>query len=227
MSGGGVTQSEESSASDVEAGVLRFASVHRFVLLFQVGRLVGDAAAGEAVVEGLVAAGLLGRWRLAPRDSGCLMITAGGLAKIDSKLPLPGLDFGGFRHDAAVPGLWVSVVQGRLGVVRRLWTRRELEASGSSKGGERSLGVRAAGERGVHFADLVLEVEGGLVALYLLLGAPDPARLRSRFTAYGADPRWLRVVHLIEDRVVREPVAAAAASVGLSGLVRCEPAVLG
>lgn len=222
-----VTQPGALLPEDVEAVVLRLAAAHRFVRLSHVCALVGDRAAGAVVVERLVAAGWLRRWRLAPSDPGCLVITERGLARVDRELPLPEFDFGRFRHDAAVPGVWVAAVLGKLGRVRELWTQRELQAHAPEGSSRATLGVRVAGERALHFADLVVETGGGLIALYLQLAVPAPRQLMARFTAYGTDPRWRQIVHLVEDDRVAERVAEAAASVGLSELVRCQLAVLG
>src|SRR5947209_7233879 len=94
--------------------LLSFAADHRLILPAHVQALLGvSAAAAARRLRALAADGYLQPRALLHQQPSAHLITARGLAAIDSPLPRPRLDLRQYLHDVGVAWLWLAAARGR------------------------------------------------------------------------------------------------------------------
>ena len=213
---------------DVDRRILAFIGAHRFVLASQVQlflELEPDVAAHR--LRGLEGERLVRSERLLVGHASSVRITAVGLKEIGSRLPAPGFDLAGFRHEVGVVWMWVAAWHGVFGEAERVLSRRELEwlerAGGDGGSGFAVLigGARGAGV--VRYPDVGLVTAKRRIAIYLELRVPGSAELGSLLAAYRSTP-GVAVLFVTEDPGVADAVRAAAARLGMSDRVRVQRA---
>jgi hypothetical protein len=217
--------------SDRERALLEFAARHRLVLDEHAQALLGSSPMRAAsLLRGLADARMLAREP--PQLRGrlrCYRATAAGLRAIGSPLPPPRFSLAFYEHDVGLAWLHLAARVGKFGPVHTILSEREMRSCDGSR--ERTgapLGVRVAGSEGLHYPDLLLELQSGhRIALELELTGKGRARRERILGAYAAEPRLDAVVYLAENAAVRRHLQVTAARLGLSSRVRVHKCVWG
>jgi hypothetical protein len=221
---------------DVDRQILAFAAAHRFVLDTQIGKLLGAE-------RGVIAERVVGlkqeRWlreeRVQARRPGLIRITGAGLRAIGSRMPAPGFDLTGYRHEVGVVSMWVAAWQGALGEAERVLSRREMEAldvAGRAAGeGDRMFALRiGAGARGrtaaAAYPDLMLVYGWGRVAVQLVTWPHRFVNLDDLFAAHQSRPEVADLLLVfVDDRRVGGEVERAAERQGVAEKLRVQRVV--
>jgi hypothetical protein len=192
-----------------ERAILEMAAANAVVLPEQVETLSGfHGGDAPSRLDDLAAAGWLVRQRVLADGQACFRITRVGLDRIESQLPVPGLDLRMLRHDIGVVWLWLAARSGLFGEAEWVRSRRELIALGETDA-----------------PDLVLSVTGGWVAVYLQLTMPARLRLERALRRYANDPRFAAALFLVDDgSAVGGFVASVAAGLDLSAMTMVQSA---
>src|SRR5205807_2339860 len=161
-------RSTEQRITELDRELLAFATVHRFIRLDHVARLLGSSHdRARAQVRALTEMELLTQDRTAPGPLPCWQITRAGTRLIGSRLRPPARGHHDFVHEVGVDWLWLAIREGRFGAMNEVITARELRAR--DRAGHRAdppLAVRLGGpgrhglER-LHYPDLLLVTAGG------------------------------------------------------------------
>lgn len=213
---------------DIDRRILAFIGAHRFVLAVHARtflELESDVAADR--LRGLEAERLVRSERLLAGRASLIRITALGLDAIGSRLPAPGFDLAGHRHEVGVVWVWVAAWWGTFGEAERVLSRREMEgldravpegSDGSAGGFAVPVGACAGpGSAGRCYPDVAVELAGGRLAIHLQLRVPSSAMLEGLLVGYRSDDR---VLFLTDQRRVAEAVVAAVARLGMRDRVR-------
>ncbi len=230
--------------SDVDRQTLEYAACHPLVLVSQVQMLLHvQAPVATERLDALAAAGLV---RHSPRlrhQPGSYQITALGLREIGSELSVPRVDLRRYWQDVCVAWLSLHTLRGELGEVERVYCEREMrvaderaEEAGQTVDPRWSPAVRAKAAESsfalrldsdvltsparLHYPDLMLVVPQGRVAVELQLTPVGRRPLERILTAYALKPSIAVVLYLVQDGGISDAVRAAAASLGLTRLVR-------
>jgi hypothetical protein len=214
-----------------ERALLEFAARHRLVLDEHAQALLGiSPMRATSLLRGLAAARMLAREPpQLRRRLPCYRVTAAGLRAIGSPLPPPRFSLSFYEHDVGLAWLHLAARVGKFGPARRIVSEREMRSHDASR--ERTappLGVRVAGSEGLHYPDLLLELQSGhRIALELELTGKGRARRERIVGAYAAEPHIDAVVYLAENPAVRRHLRTTAARFGVSSRVRVHKCVWG
>lgn len=214
-----------------ERVLLEFAARHRLVLDEHARALLGISSTQAAsLLRGLANARMLAREP--PHLRGrlpCYRATAAGLRTIGSRLPPPQFSLSFYEHDVGLAWLHLAARVGKFGPARTILSEREMRSHDASR--ERAgppLGVRLADAEGLHYPDLLLELESGhRIALELELTGKGGARRERILGGYAAEPRIDAVVYLAENPAVRRNLRTTVARLGISSRVRVHRCVWG
>lgn len=207
--------------------LLRLISAHRFVLACHISASLGDLHRSVAYrrLHGLLELGFLAHERAFQEQPGCFRITPEGLEAIGSPLPPPTVDFGCWRHDAALVWQWLTAIRqvGELGAVLTERQMRHRDRCSSSFDGEPFALLtepeRAGRSRRRHYPDLVqLRSDGTRQALELELTQKSQPRLDAILIAYST-AAIETVVYLTDRAAIASNVRERAAALGLEGPV--------
>lgn len=215
--------------SEGDSRVLEFARAHSVVLADQVvGLLEETGPEVEERLGSLSRAGFLVCDRVGPQGPDCFRITGAGLRAIGSRFAPPGFD-PRCRHAVGAGWLWLAAHGGTFGSVEGVVSERQMRVEDREGGADSPFFVQPeqfGGDPERHYADLMLLMRPGRVAVELLMVGPVQRRLEAVLRAYAADARIRAVLYLVVDPRLGRLVQSAAARLELSPLVHVQPAVL-
>jgi hypothetical protein len=226
---GGARSTAGVRLTDRDRDLLAFAAEHRLVLEPQLERLV-DAGHGKLAkrLGALVGAGYLCRGRAFEQRH--YQIRSGGLAAIDSPLPVPRFNPAAYKHDVGLAWLWLAAQRGTFGSLSAVLSERRLRSHDAAFDRAREPyavrlgGLDRHGNDCLHYPDLLLiDPRGRRLALELELSPKARARRELILGGYGADARFDRVLYLVEHdprgRAIRRLMGQAVRDMGLAGRV--------
>jgi hypothetical protein len=222
----GARRSRQITERDRE--VLGLLAEHRVLVLPQIAATlaVSDRTAADRLRD-LRELRLIGYDAIFRDQPAAVWITRRGLGAIESRLPPPGVDLKGYRHDIGVGWLWLSARRGAFGPLATLVSEREMRSHDlrSDRTGE-PFGVALGGfdshgRMNRHYPDLLLTTTAGArVAIELELTAKTGRRLDTIMRGYAGDGRIDSVLYLVPNASLERSVAAAVARAGIPDLVR-------
>lgn len=205
--------------------LLEFIAAHRFVLAAHATSFLGaDRAVAYKRLGGLSDLGFLSYMRPFDDQPGAFSITSLGLKLIQSRLSVPVIDLGCFRHDAALVSLQLRVGAGALGPVL---TEREMRAYDREPSEEpfylelHQLGPGGRPRR--HYPDLLLiGPDGHRQVLELELTQKSRARLELILIAYAAHPQIEKVTYITDTPAIAQAVTSTSLMLGVGERVVVE-----
>ena len=222
--------------SDPDQDLLLFAAAHEVILAPQAAALLNlTEAEAEDRVEALCSRRLITRVQLSSQLPVAYRPTRQGAAQIDSYLPpLRALDWTRYRHEITTGWLWVSARHGRLGDLREVLTRREMQAADTTLRSEGLLNTtgatfidpanRSAVDARLAYPDLALvQATGGWATLDVLLSLPEPERINRMISRLKHDRLMLAQLYLVEDdEQIDTAIRGAAQDLGLTDRVHVQ-----
>ncbi len=211
--------------------LLSFVAAHRFVLAAHAQKWLDTSPAfAYRRLAGLVDAGLLSYHRIFHAQPGCFVITNGGLAVIDSRLPRPAIDLRSYGHDIGLVWVWLAARDERFGPFERLVSEREMRsqdereaASSANRFGVPVEGYDRSGRQRVHYPDvLIVGPDARRVAVELELSVKGRRRLERILVGYRGEPLIRRVVYLTNSGVVARTLRSVVQEVGASQLIEIQ-----
>jgi hypothetical protein len=218
---------------EVDRRILAFVGAHRFVVDAQLERQVGleEIELAERITA-LAARGFVRRERLFPGGGGFVRITGAGLGAIGSRMPAPGFDLAGYRHEVVVVWFWMAALRGVLGEAERVLSRREMQmldraAREAGRGDGRFAVPAPAASAGVGsgllYPDVMLVFAHRRVAVHLVTWPHRGLDVDGLFAGHAARPEVAdTVLALVDDIGVGRRIEAAAGRAGMQERLRVQ-----
>jgi len=217
-----------SQITERDRAVLGLLAEHRVMVVPQVAVAlqVSDRTAA-ARLRDLRDQRLIGHEAIFRDQPAAVWITRRGLDAIESRLPAPGVDLKGYRHDIGVGWLWLHAMRGAFGPIATLTSEREMRSHDLR--GERTAspfgvalgGVDSFGRMTRHYPDLLLtRTDGTRVAFELELTAKSGRRLDTIMRGYAGDGRIDTAIYLVPNGSLQRLVGDAVARAGIADLVK-------
>jgi hypothetical protein len=217
-----------SQITERDRAALGFLAEHRVMVVPQVatGLGVSDRTAA-ARLRDLRDRRLIGHEAIFRDQPAAVWITRRGLDAIESRLPAPGVDLKGYRHDIGVGWLWLQAQRGSFGPVAALTSEREMRSHDLRSGrnadpfGVALGGVDSFGRMTRHYPDLLLtKADGTRVAFELELTAKSGRRLDTIMRGYAGDGRIDTAIYLVPNASLERLVGDAVTRAGIPDLVK-------
>lgn len=214
-----------------EQDLLLFVAAQELVIGKQAAALlqITDNDATDLLTQ-LCAKRSVSRIELSSRRPAAYRITRHGADLVDGALPpLRPLSWSRYRHEIAIAWLWVSARHGKLGDLREVLTRRQMQAAditlrsesllehpGAAFSDQPATGPRLDARHA--YPDLgLVQADGGWVAIEVVLTRPDPDRLKTMVSRISRDRLIRSQLYLVgQDGQIDEAIKTTAKQLGIS-----------
>jgi len=218
---------------DLDRRLLAFLGAHPFVLASQIERFLGiDHATVDRRLVAMEARRLARSERLQMSGVAFVRVTGAGLRAIGSRLPAPGFDLAGYRHDVGIVWLWVAAWEGVFGEPERVLSRREMQALDRAAGqagdpdGRFSVPLVGPTTAGPLYPDVMMVFSSARVAVHLVAWPQRRLDLDGLFAGHHKRPEVADVVLcFVDDDAVGRKLRTAAEREGVAEKVRVQRVV--